>query len=643
MNARNIQVILFLIFLSLKTSAQYTKYIVQFTDKYNSTYSLANPSQYLSQRAIERRTRYNIKFDSTDLPVNKLYIDGISSKGDVTVLSESKWLNQVLINCSSLATINVISSLPYVKNVRPVALLKERDNIEDNLIEKTTPVFSKNTNKGNGLQDVFNYGSSYEQVHIHNGEYLHNKGYSGNGMQIALIDAGYKNYETINAFDSSRANNKFLGVRDFVTFDNSVNEDDTHGELCLSAIAANVPGTMVGTAPHAAFYLLRSENVFTEFPIEEHNWVAAAEFADSAGADLISSSLGYYSFDDSQFDHSYNDFYNNTTMVSQGATFAAQKGMIVTNSAGNEGNNSWKYIIFPADADSVCAVGAIDKSGNIAGFSSYGYPGKVKPNVVSVGAGTTLYASNGVVTANGTSFSNPNLNGLITCLWQAFPAYNNMTILDAVYKSSDRYNNPDNRYGYGIPNMKTAWQILKKTENQSLYGNDWLFVSPDTFTNVINVKVIGQTEGNAQLLLLNEQQETLATINLEIEVQEVYDTAFSNLNNLPPGNYFITYKDASTTRTEKVVKTGYVLTNWLVAAPVPFDKILTAYITAPETNKAIIRLINSVGRIIQSKEIDVVNGMQYQVKFYNSGALSRGAYYLQYISSKNNKTIKVLR
>ncbi len=642
MNARQVKCIIFFIFLSFSSTAQYSRYLVQFTDKNSSAFSLSNPSQYLSQRAIDRRSRYNISTDSSDLPVNKTYIDGVRSMGDVNVQSESKWLNQVLIECKSSETISGIRNLTYVRNVSPVALFKKRNEGEENFIEKVTPL-TKKSNKPNGLQDVFNYGNSYEQIHIHNGEYLHNKGFTGNGMQIALLDAGYKNYETIIAFDSTRANNKFLGVRDFVAFDNSVNEDDSHGELCLSAIAANVPGTMVGTAPHASFYLLRSEYVFTEFPIEEHNWVVAAEFADSAGADLISSSLGYYAFDDPQFDHTYTDFYKNTTMVSQGATFAAKKGMIVTNSAGNEGNNSWKYIIFPADADSVCAVGAIDKSGNIAGFSSYGYPGKVKPNVVSVGSATTLYATNGIVTANGTSFSNPNLNGLITCLWQAFPAFNNMTVLDAVYKSADRYNNPDNRYGYGIPDMKKAWQILKKKQNESLFGNDWFFVSPDTFTNVINVKLIGQTDGSVQIILMNEQQETLVTIDLETEQEEVYDTSFTNLGGLPPGSYFITYKDATSTRTEKVEKTGYVATDWLVAAPVPFDNVLTAYITAPETNKATIRFINSVGRIIQQKEIDVVNGMPYQVKFYNTGALSRGAYYLQYISSKNNKTIKVLR
>ena len=155
-------------------------------------------------------------------------------------------------------------------------------------------------------------------------------------------------------------------------------------------MCANWPGQMVGTAPKANYWLVRTENSPTEFPIEEHNWVVGAEFVDSSGADMISSSLGYTTFDDPAFDHNYNQFYKNATIVTRGATYAAKKGMIVMNSAGNEGNGSWKYIGFPADADSVCAVGAVTQTGVIASFSSYGYPGKVKPNIASVGAGTII-------------------------------------------------------------------------------------------------------------------------------------------------------------------------------------------------------------------------------------------------------------
>lgn len=457
-----------LFFLMATSKAQsYPKYVVVFKDKNNSPYKLNRPKAYLSQRAIHRRKKYDIAIDSSDLPVNPSYISLVLAQGQVTFLSASKWLNQVLIYTTSTATVNAIKNLPFVLAVNPVGPASTSFKSEKNKFnEKIEKLNSASLKKENITTNHYDYGSSYNQIHIHNGEILHNKGFTGKGMIISIIDAGFYHYKTTKAFDSARAHNQFLGEKDFVDFDNSVNEDYDHGELCLSTIASNVPGVMVGTAPDASFWLLRSENVNSEYPIEEHNWAVAAEFADSAGTDLISSSLGYMQFDDPQFDHTYNDFYKNTTMISRAATFAAKKGIIVTNSAGNEGSNSWKYILFPADDDSVCSVAATDVNGNIAGFSSYGYPGKIKPNIASVGSGTILYASYGLTSGSGTSFSNPNINGLIACLWQAFPEFNNMTILQAVYRSSDRFKTPDNRYGYGIPNMQKAYNLLMKLRHQ---------------------------------------------------------------------------------------------------------------------------------------------------------------------------------
>ena len=380
------------------------------------------------------------------------------------------------------------------------------------------------------------------------------KGFTGKGITIAIIDAGFYHYKTTIAFDSVRARNGFLGEKDFVDFDGSVNEDYNHGELCLSAIAANVPGVMVGTAPGANFWLLRSENENSEFPIEEHNWAAAAEFADSAGADMISSSLGYMQFDDAQFNHTYNDFYKNTTMVSRAATYAAKKGMIVTNSAGNEGNSTWKYLIFPSDDDSVCAVAATDTLRNIASFSSYGYPGKIKPNIASIGSGTALYAFNGPTYGNGTSFSNPNINGLIACLWQAFPSFNNMEILDAVYRSSGRYTKPDNRFGYGMPDMTKAYNRLKSLQNKKLYGNEWLIVSAVNFSNEISFKLIGRLDTTTTIKLLNGNNKIVASLIVTTEEQEVYDKKINGIEGLPSGIYKLIYNDGVNEKTIKLYK-----------------------------------------------------------------------------------------
>jgi len=633
-------IIIFILIGAIKSFAQYPKWIVRFTDKNNSPYTIDNPSAYLSSKAIARRTKFNIAIDSTDIPVNPAYIDSVLSKGQVSFLSESKWLNQILIECTDENTINIIQQLSFVKSASPIG--KRIINKKRKRFIETVSI-NGNAQRQQNAQDYYAYDNSYNQVHIHNGEFLHNKGYHGETITIAMLDAGFNSYKTTGAFDSTRLKGKILGEKDFVAFDNSVNEDDMHGAYCLSTIAANWPGKMIGTAPEASFWLLRSENAASEYPIEEHNWVAAAEYADSAGADMISSSLGYYDFDDAQFNHSYNDFYKNTTMVSQGAAYACRKGMIVMNSAGNEGNDSWKYIIFPADADSVCTTGAVNDNGQIASFSSYGYPGKVKPNVVSVGSGTVIATPNGPAYGSGTSFSNPNMAGLVACLWQAFPQYNNMTVLNAVYKSSDRYNNPDNRYGYGIPNMKTAYRLLKHQQNIDLYGNDWFWVTPPIFTSQIDVRLIGRVDSTATLDLINEQGVIITTKNITTETEEVYNYSFTNLTNLPGGTYTIIYTDYTGTRSITVKKNGPAFSDWVLVTPNPFNRQLVVYIKPAETGKTFVRLINSAGSILESTELTTTQGLQYTVTFNNTLSLASGVYFVECINNNHKKTVRVIK
>ena len=520
-----------------------SKWVVMFKDKKNSPYSLNKPLQYLSQRAIDRRTKYGIAIDSSDLPVNPSYINTVVAQGTVKYMSQSKWLNQILINCSDQATINKIKALPFVKSTNAVGNLVNNGTGDEQKKFKETVTPLTNTEELKTPSALgYNYGQSYKQIHIHNGEFLHQKGFTGKGMIITVLDAGFSQYRTTKCFDSVRARSGFLGERDFVDFDNSVNEDYIHGEECLSIIAANVPGVMVGTAPDANFWLIRTENASTEQPIEEHNWVAGAEFADSAGTDLITSSLGYTQFDNSAFDHTYANFYNNSTMVSLGAAMAVNKGILVTNSAGNSGADSWKYLGFPADADSVAAIAACDVNGNIAYFSSFGYPGKVKPNITSVGSGTIIYTPFGVSSGSGTSFSNPNINGLICCLWQAFPRLSNVEILKAVYASCDRARDPNNRFGYGIPNMKKAYILIRKRMNMQQFGNEWLFANVYGRDN-ISVKLIAQAETKAVVKLLDNAGNIISQKNLNTEEAEVYDMSFAS----DAAAAFVEYTDGTNT------------------------------------------------------------------------------------------------
>lgn len=453
--------------LSQISQAQVSKYIVQFKDKASNPYSLSEPSAYLSPRAIERRTRYSIPIDSTDLPITPRYIDSIRQAGNLTILNQSKWLNSVSIQCTDAAALARINSFPFVQSVSGIAprWALPVPPVDKFGKEKEQPLPS--LRETGGTPGVFDYGSSFSQVHIHNGDFLHNIGLRGQNMIIGMLDAGFNNYLSVKAFDSVRANGQILGVYDFVNRDSSVNEDNSHGMECLSTMAANIPGTFVGTAPGAGFYLFRTENASSEYPVEEHNWVCGAERIDSAGGDVISSSLGYNTFDApfAAASHTYADMNGNTTVAAIGADLAARKGILVLNSAGNEGSDGWKFIVTPADGDSVLAVGAVTSSGIVPGFSSYGpsSDGRVKPDVASVGAGTVVqFPNNTIGTNNGTSFACPNMAGLATCLWQGFPEFNNMQIISALRQAGNQASHPDDRAGYGIPDLKKAVMNLLK-------------------------------------------------------------------------------------------------------------------------------------------------------------------------------------
>ncbi|MBD0286820.1 MAG: S8 family serine peptidase, partial [Flavisolibacter sp.] len=364
----------------LMVQAQSTRYLIRFKNKGGTAASIATPSAYLSQRAINRRTRYNIAIDSTDLPVSSRYLDSVRLSGNVVILNVSKWLNQVSIQTTDAGALSKINSFPFVQAILPIAARMAGPSALKmwEATAEETATFESN----NSTENFYNYGRSLGQVRIHNGEFLHNIGLRGQGMIIGMLDAGFYQYTSLQAFDSINRNNQVLGTYDFVNNETSVAEDNSHGMACFSIIAANIPGQFVGTAPKASFYLFRSEDAATEYPIEEHNWVCAAERVDSAGGDVISSSLGYNVFDNPAFNHTYADMNGNTTMAAIGADLATKKGILVANAAGNEGNKSWQFIITPADGDSVLAVGAVTVDSVIAAFSSYGpsADGQVKPD-----------------------------------------------------------------------------------------------------------------------------------------------------------------------------------------------------------------------------------------------------------------------
>ena len=452
------------IFCCTELQAQFSRYIVQLKHKGASSHTLADPSPYLSQRAIDRRSRYGIALDSTDLPVPATYIQQIQAIPNVTVLNASRWLNAVSIQTTDAAALVAINALPFVQTTSSAAA--RPGNYVQNKFPAEGKALPALAGKTEGINtDYYNYGSgSFAEIHLHNGEFLHNIGLRGQGMRIAMLDGGFFEYPSLDAFDSVNANAQVLNTWDFVSRNATVSDDHPHGMQCFSIIAANIPGQFIGKAPKASFYLFRTEDVSSEFPIEEFNWACGAERADSSGADVISSSLGYgYQFSSPVPDYPYSDLNGDITMSARAADLAAKKGLIVFNSAGNSGTDYWHMITTPADGDSVVAVGSVSVSGVVANNSSYGpsADGRIKPDVASVGVNAMVQLTNNTVgVGSGTSFACPNMAGLGTCLWQGFPEYNNMKIVQALKQAGSIYTSPNDRIGYGIPDMKKAFGLL---------------------------------------------------------------------------------------------------------------------------------------------------------------------------------------
>lgn len=434
---------------SISMSAQDTlRYHIDLKDKKATKFSLKHPEKFLSAKALQRRLKQNIQVDSADLPVPDSYIKAIRQTG-VKVLVTSKWENFVTVSCNDTTKIDQIRALPFVKSATKVwkapadAIASSR---RDTIISELT------------VNPDTIYGTAFGQIHVSKGDLLHEAGFKGQGMTIAVVDGGFHNFDRIPALD----NVKVLGTKDFVDGDADIFAESTHGLSVLSCMATNKPGLMIGTAPEASYWLLRSEDSDSEYPVEQDYWIAAVEYADSVGVDLINTSLGYNEFDDSTMDFKLRDLDGHRSVISRAASRLADKGIILVCSAGNSGNSVWKKITPPGDADNVLTVGAIVwQTGVIASFSSVGntQDGRVKPDVVAAGVRADVINSHGSQgKANGTSFASPIMCGMVACLWQACPTLTAKEVIELVRHSGDRAAYPDNVYGYGIPDMWQAYQ-----------------------------------------------------------------------------------------------------------------------------------------------------------------------------------------
>lgn len=422
---------------------------VMLADKGSSPYRLDKPKEFLSERSISRRERQNIPLDSTDLPVSPKYISIISEQ-NVKVVGQSKWNNSVLVSTNDSSSVFALKSLPFIKEVKLVNITP------DSISPVKRSILKETLNPWDSVPSSV-YGSTEKQIAMLNGIKLHEAGFRGKGKIIAVVDGGFMNVDRLKSFYNVR----IYGTKDFVN--PPVGEfysASDHGTKTFSAMAVNRPHVYVGTAPDAAYLLARSENVQTESSAEEDYWAEAVEWADSIGADVISSSLGYHAFDDKRNDYTYSQQDGLTALISRTASRLADKGIVLVNSAGNDGMRSWKRINFPGDARDILTVGAVDANGENASFSSIGptADGRIKPDVMAQGSPTAVIDGRGNISHDmGTSFSTPLVAGLVACLWQALPDKNAKQIIQLVKDSGSNTSTPDNIYGYGIPDFWKAY------------------------------------------------------------------------------------------------------------------------------------------------------------------------------------------
>lgn len=533
---------------------------VLFKYKESSGYSLSNPSQFLGEKALARRAKYGIAVDSSDIPVSTRFLDSLRATG-ATVRITSRWLNTAVVIADS-AQLAAIARLTFVQDTIRTTLKNEGgvksllgknggelgiQKIDDSefevvkAMELPVPYMAQSLLAEAEFEPlVTTYGEASNQIQAPNGHYLHQRGYAGQGMHIAVFDAGFIRVNTDPAFEKLRNEGRLVTAKDFSGAGPGLYSASAHGTGVLSCLASYLPGKLVGSAPLATYSIFRTEDVRREVLVEEDNYVAAAEYADSIGVDVITVSLGYNTFDDSSFNYMIEELNGKTSFISRGATMAARKGILVVNSAGNEGQTgSWKSrITMPADADSICTIGAIRPDGTYASFSSRGptADGRIKPDLVFQGG--PAYTSNGFgesVPATGTSFSAPVGAGLLACLWQAFPDSSAQQIIAMAKRCADQADAPDNRRGWGLPNFECAL-LSAKTDGPTPFpssGQTTLTISPNPTSGELAIWFYAPKAGNYSLRLTDAAgrilgQFAFAAIEKEYVVRRMDISSFAD-------------------------------------------------------------------------------------------------------------------
>ena len=525
----------FLLMNGLFAQSSYNTYFVQFTDKENSTFSLSNPREYLSEKAVERRIRTGLGFDSLDIPVNGTYIQQVLQQGNSNLLLKSKWFNSITVELLDTAIAAAwklqVEALPCVFQVKSLPSVP---------LEKIS--IHKGTQSEEGMVSDDFYGPSFRQTEMLNGHLLHQLGLNGQGMDIAVFDGGFRFADVLPAMAHLFEEGRIIETHDFLNFTSpNVFDASTHGTMVLSHMAGIMQDSLYGTAVEANYYLFQTEDVFREVRLEEDTWIQAAEWADSIGIDVINSSLGYSLFDEDYMNYSTSDMNGSTTRISQAAEICALKGILVVNSAGNSGDDPWHVITAPSDAEHVLCIGAVNLSGVHASFSGYHPPGlnDVKPNIVAMGRQTVYAASDSTISrGNGTSFSSPIIAGMAATLWQAFPTATNMDIFNAIEQSASLYSTPNDSMGYGIPDFWKAFVNLS-SQIYSQPNEHSVLVFPQPSDGQFEIRVEGNfPDKNNYHYLYDSSGRSVKYYKWDYNYSEPWAIYHLDLTTQPVGQYY---------------------------------------------------------------------------------------------------------
>jgi hypothetical protein len=544
-----------------KANATQYAFQITFTDKNSTPFSLTAPASYLSSRAILRRTSQSIAVDSTDLPVITSYIDSAMTLTSGVLHGTSRWFNMCVLLLSDSSQILNLAGKPYISNIKLVGYYAT------DIHHKTTPnpgvsAITKAAAKTTTGFDATYYGTTWDQTRLVNGNYLHDKGFQGAGKLIAVLDAGFLNYDTNPGFDSLRQSGRMVDSFDFVWRDNNVLRQDSHGAQVLSTMAGNWPGTFVGSAPGAMYAMYLTEYNFQDQPMELFNLLMACERADSIGADIITESLGYDLFDAPAGSGQVfaTDLDGKSTLGARAANMATKKGMLFVATAGNDGSPpipGWgNHILTPGDADSALTIGSTDVTGVPASNSGYGpnAAGQVKPDVSAMGQPAFVLGVSTAEAGSGTSFSTPQIAGWAACLWQANAGATPYQIRQAIIKCASAYASPGAQLGYGVPNFECTEQILNVEDTPTPFtAGKWVMATPNPFNTELTIAVNPEADGYFDFLFTDVTGRAVFS-SRKFLFKGYNQPETISMKTLPKGLYFLRVSSMKKQQTIKLVK-----------------------------------------------------------------------------------------